>query len=467
MVSRNAVVIGVLLAWGLVDRNSLARFLLPMVGVTVAQFAYLMYSVHESNKLKSGRAGLPMIDEVDAVARPKRDGWRPKLLVCGGSGRLGLASARHFVRRIQKEGAEGVDVILSGRNPGRGQKAVDELLAYAAKLDMAKAVTATFVSLDITDQDALRSAMQGCTMVMHCAGPFVGDSPDVLPVAIECGAQYVDICDDNHYATLMKDMSERAKENGVCALITTGIQPGFSSMMGSEVVAKLGTKASKVEFSYNVMGTGGSGPGILASTFMLIAEPVYIYVNGQAVEKAAAFSEKWVEFGAGVGKRMCYLLPVPEIRSCHKCLGVPNVEVRFGTAPECFNRANQLMALMPKFLLLNRDLMYKYAEMLTPLCGFVDQYVGATCSMHVQAFAEDGSRTCTMMYAHDDMVECIGISVATFAWQMLQRKMEGELPSGVFYPEELLKDEAHRQEFFEKAKHGAFQYSVTTTKNLD
>ena len=50
--------------------------------------------------------------------------------------------------------------------------------------------------------------------------------------------------------------------------------------------------------------------------------------------------------------------------------------------------------------------MYSYSKMLLPVIRLVDNYVGATTAMHVKAISKDGKRSCTMVYAHDDMVEC-------------------------------------------------------------
>ena len=71
------------------------------------------------------------------------------------------------------------------------------------------------------------------------------------------------------------------------------------------------------------------------------------------------------------------------------------------------------------------------------------------------------------------MVECIGISVATFGWDLLQRRRRGVLPNGVFYPEELYKEAEKKRKFEAKvdpkappAKLGASKLPVPSSKPL-
>ncbi|KAJ0021130.1 hypothetical protein Pint_30990 [Pistacia integerrima] len=133
-------------------------------------------------------------------------------------------------------------------------------------------------------------------------------------------------------------------------------------------------KYTLLRFSYYTAGTGGAGPTILATSFLLLGEEVVAYSKGEKVKLKPYSGMINVDFGKGIGRKDVFLFHLieklrivkllyflqqfnstesfifrnlPEVRSAHEILGVPTVSARFGTAPFFWNLG---MVAMTKLL---------------------------------------------------------------------------------------------------------------------
>ncbi|RLN00626.1 hypothetical protein C2845_PM06G14890 [Panicum miliaceum] len=95
----------------------------------------------------------------------------------------------------------------------------------------------------------LPAPAESVDLVVHTAGPFQrAEECTVLQAAISTKTAYIDVCDDTDYSWRAKGFHEQAKAAGVPAITTAGIYPGVSN------------------------GTGGAGPTILTTSFLLLGE---------------------------------------------------------------------------------------------------------------------------------------------------------------------------------------------------
>lgn len=68
-------------------------------------------------------------------------------------------------------------------------------------------------------------------------------------------------------------------------------------------------------------GTGGAGPTILETTFLLAGEPTIAYKDGQEYVLPPVSERRCVDFGPGLRKRDVWLYNLPEVKSSFKaCL---------------------------------------------------------------------------------------------------------------------------------------------------
>ena len=328
----------------------------------------------------------------------------PKVLVIGGTGRVGGSAVRSLHERFGSE----IDLRVAGRS----LKNWDAFLGRNSK----PLVGVEFVSLDITRKEELEVVIPQYDLIIHTAGPFQGlRCPSVLESSLRHGKQYIDVCDDITLSKIARSDIYRdlAVKSKGAAVISTGIWPGGSSLFAQKIIDSVGGKdnVDKVKFTFFTAGTGNAGPTLLAATFLILGEDVLTYVNGKQIYKKSATDLETVDFGKDIGTREVVRLNLIECESCHSsgmriqihfsslsyyniehlhiyyhysdafafAIGIDNVETFFGTAPVIWNRLFTAMAnIIPQSALKNVDLMNKFALFSLPMVRLVDMLVGCT-----------------------------------------------------------------------------------------
>ncbi len=93
---------------------------------------------------------------------------------------------------------------------------------------------ATPLKLDVTDETALRGALQSTDAVLNCVGPFFRFGVPILTAAIETGTPYFDICDDPEPTLEMLALDEQAKAQNMLAIVGIGASPGISNLLAAK-----------------------------------------------------------------------------------------------------------------------------------------------------------------------------------------------------------------------------------------
>ncbi|XP_056169420.1 uncharacterized protein LOC115677350 isoform X2 [Syzygium oleosum] len=310
-----------------------------------------------------------------------------RVLVLGGTGRVGGSTALALSNL-----SPDLHIVVGGRNREKG----DSMVATLGK-------NSAFAQVNIDDVVSLERALDDVDLVVHAAGPFQQvQNCNVLEAAIATKTAYVDVCDDTHYSLLAKSFNDKAAAANIPAITTGGIYPGVSNVMAAELVraAKDESKGEpeKLRFYYYTAGTGGAGPTILATSFLLLGEEVVAYLKGEEIKLKPYSGGLNIDFGKGIGKRDVFLLNLPEVRSAHEILRVPTVSARFGTAPFFWNWGMSAMT-----------------NLLPP--------VDLECS--------DGRHT-VAIFSHRRLSVSVGYSIAAFVLAVL----EGSSQPGVWFPEE-------------------------------
>jgi predicted dinucleotide-binding enzyme len=394
----------------------------------------------------------------------------PKVVILGGTGRIGTAVASHLLAST-KPGSE-ISVVLAGRSAERGRAAVEEVLN-----ECNPASSVAFEPLDWRDSAALRSVIRGAAAVVHTAGPYADEQPDVLTASIaEKVPVYVDLSDPLEYLDAAKAIGRQSRESETLALCAAGAFPGLSNVLAMECVARLGGKRVRdIDFSYFTAGLGGSGEVNLYITNDGFGCPVPIFQDGKyepsmdAGSKDRATGRSRVRFfleesdpsARLVGERAVWSWPFPEGALVPRQLEGAisgSSSVGMGTAPDIWNGMMSLMvSVVPRPWWRSKAFSTGLAKFSKPLVEFTDLFVGETHAMRIDVTAEDGSRV-SAVQAHESFRRCVGMSCACFVAALLESKglldesavtspmPRGLLPaSGVFTPEELFAPESARQ----------------------
>ncbi|KAF7827335.1 Saccharopine dehydrogenase / Homospermidine synthase [Senna tora] len=253
---------------------------------------WLPLKVFASSKVRSQQRS----NVVERVQLPEKT-CNSRVLVLGGTGRVGGSTAVALSNICPD-----LRIVVAGRNREKGA-------AMVAKLG----VNSSFAQVDIDDVKSLETALEDVDIVVHTAGPFQQtEGCSVLEAAIKTKTAYVDVCDDTNYAWRAKSLMSRAVAANIPAITTGGIYPGVSNVMAAELVraaeSEAKVKPERLRFSYYTAGTGGAGPTILSTSFLLLGEEVVAYSKGERLKLKPYSGMLNIDFGKGIGKRDVYLL---------------------------------------------------------------------------------------------------------------------------------------------------------------
>ncbi|KAJ3681061.1 hypothetical protein LUZ60_015550 [Juncus effusus] len=344
-----------------------------------------------------------------------------RVLVLGGTGRVGGSTATALSQLCPS-----LQIQVAGRNRKKGNALVSTL-----------GERSEFIEFDINNRRMLEKALEGADLVVHAAGPFQRQEKcTVLEAALSTKTAYVDVCDDTDYAWRAKSFHKDALNAGIPAITTAGIYPGVSNIMAAELVRNAKTKddtePERLRFFYYTAGSGGAGPTILATSFLLLGEEVIVYNKGEEVKLKPYSNGLSIDFGKGVRTKDVYLLNLPEVKSAHEILKIPSVSARFGTAPFFWNWGMLAFAkFLPMDTFKDKNKVSKLVELLDPLVRAVDGFAGQRVSMRVDLECSNG-KTTIGLFTHKKLSVSVGYSAAAFILAVL----EGSTQPGVWFPEE-------------------------------
>eukprot|EP00466_Bigelowiella_natans_P010064 jgi/Bigna1/90339/estExt_fgenesh1_pg.C_670102 len=404
----------------------------------------------------------------------------PRILIVGGTGRIGTAAALHLLTSTNdaQERRQKVHITLAGRSPSRGRAAVREVLREAQ--GAASDEDISYVELDWRNRNDLKDALKGVAAVIHTAGPYLGEHPDVLKAAIESKVPvYVDVSDPVDYINSAKAMGDAACSSGTIALCSAGAFPGLSNVLAMECADRVGDRVKDIDFSYFTAGLGGSGEVNLLITNEGFGEPMLVFRNGKLVKRFTA--------GGDSRKAKFYI----KDDDCPQGLSVND---RFGTGPflkEWGPRLiygnvilNAMVAIVPRSWWKSKAFSEGLARFSKPMVALTDKAVGETHAMRVDVTGENG-RTITAVQAHESFRRVVGQSCAEFTLALLEVYDSDAIgvdsradlmrpSSGVFTPEELFQTRSARKPVLKRllSTPGTLNYGfdegvVTAQKSTD
>ncbi|KAJ0976134.1 hypothetical protein J5N97_018099 [Dioscorea zingiberensis] len=356
-------------------------------------------------------------NSANVAAKPEKS----RVLILGGTGRVGGSTATALSKLCPS-----LQVLIAGRNREKGDALVSKL-----------GDNFQFIGVNIDNVKELETAMKEVDLVVHAAGPFQqAEKCNVLEAAISTKTAYLDVCDDTKYAWRAKSFHEKANSVGIPAITTGGIYPGVSNVMAAELVRSARSEDAgepeRLRFSYYTAGSGGAGPTILATSFLLLGEDVIAYNKGEKITLKPYSGMLNIDFGKGIRKRDVYLLNLPEVTTAHKILGVPTVSARFGTSPFFWNWGMEAIArFVPVETLRDKSKVQKLVQLFDPMVRAFDGIAGERVSMRVDLECSNGRNTLAL-FSHKRLSESVGYSTAAFALAIL----EGSTQPGVWFPEE-------------------------------
>ena len=148
----------------------------------------------------------------------------------------------------------------------------------AAGMGTAK-VTAT--AIDALDPETVKKAITGCDLVVNCVGPFYKTVMPIVSTVIDCGINYLDICDDVDVTGDLLAMSERAEQAGITMVIGMGNSPGATNLLAKFAADHMLDETESVDIFHAHGGEPFEGKGVIGHRFHCMSIDIPMYLEGQ------------------------------------------------------------------------------------------------------------------------------------------------------------------------------------------
>lgn len=332
-----------------------------------------------------------------------------KILILGGSGRIGSSVAADLVNHTQAK------ITITGRNSVDG-------LAVAQKLGS----KVEFLALDLADKEGLEKAIASSQIVIHCAGPFHYRDAGVLKTCIEKGVNYLDVSDHRSFTRKAIDCKSAAEAAGVTAIVNTGIFPGISNSMVLQGVEQL-DEAEKIHLSYVVGGSGGSGVTVMRTTFLGLQNPFEAWIDGKWQTIKPYSDREAINFPPPYGRTGVYWYDMPETFTIPDTFPVKTVITKFGSSPDFYNYLTWSVAKWwPASVLKKRFVIEFLANVSHRMTDFTDRFSGIGVAIRSEVAGKKNGKTATFCstLVHESTAVAAGYGTGSIAQLILDGKLK-------------------------------------------
>ena len=218
-------------------------------------------------------------------------------LILGGYGYTGKLLARHLLAQSKAK------IILAGRSLEKAQ-------TFAVALNDERVSVAR---TDAADADSLRAALQGVDLLL-VAAPTTQHAETVIRVALDAKVDYLDVQFSQHKLDILNKLAPEIKEADLCFVTEAGYHPGLPSAMVRYAATQLDQIEGALTAGYLNMGKSlpySDAVDELMEGFINYQAQVY---KNSAWTKPTQWDMHKFNFGAEIGKRICYSMFFEELR---------------------------------------------------------------------------------------------------------------------------------------------------------
>jgi saccharopine dehydrogenase-like NADP-dependent oxidoreductase len=342
-----------------------------------------------------------------------------KVLIIGGCGRIGSSVAQDIATHTDAE------ITVTSRQPHQNIKQPLQ-----------------FLSLNLADLDNLKSAIAGCDLVIHCAGPFHYRDGRVLKTCIEQGVHYLDVSDHRSFYQKVIQYREEAIAAGSIAILNTGVFPGISNSMVRQGVEYF-DEADTIHLSYLVAGSGGAGITVMRTTFLGLQQPFDAWINGQWQKVLPYTKREIINFPKPYGKTGVYWFDVPETYTFAESFAVKNVITKFGSVPDFYNHLTWITAhIFPSAWIESKKGIEFFSHVSYNMTSFTDKFSGVGVAMRAEIKGKKDNKEvkyCSTL-VHENTAVAAGYGTGSIAQLVLEGKLnkpgifpiEQALPTSLF-----------------------------------
>ncbi len=246
----------------------------------------------------------------------------PQWMIYGANGYTGRRIAQEAVQR-------GMHPVLAGRN----RQAVHPL---AQQLQCPSRV------FPLTDVSTVQAALEGCQLVLHCAGPFTETSQPMRNACLNAGIHYLDITGEIEVIEAAAADHPAAVRSGTVLLPAVGFDVVPSDCLAAMLAARM-PEATLLQLAF--AGVGPPSPGTLKTMLQRLYEGGRARVDGQIVQVPLAWKTMKVPFRDGVQAAMT--IPWGDVAAAWHSTRIPNIEVYMAMPSRQLRWVHRFESLLP------------------------------------------------------------------------------------------------------------------------
>lgn len=231
-------------------------------------------------------------------------------LIYGANGYTGELIAREAAKR-------GMWPILAGRH-----RAAVEALAVELGLE--------YRVFALDDPKAIEAGLQGCEVVLHCAGPFSHTSKPMIDACLLTHTHYLDITGEIAVFEVAASYDAVAKVAGIMLLPGVGFDVVPTDCLAAHLKSQLPTA---IQLSLAFRGLGSMSRGTTLTGLEGMATGGLVRRDGKLIPVPTAWKTRYIDFGNGRGPIATITIPWGDVSTAYYTTGIPNIEVYMAFKP--------------------------------------------------------------------------------------------------------------------------------------
>jgi len=245
-----------------------------------------------------------------------------RVLVYGANGYTGVLVAEEMRR-------QGLHPLLAGRNR-------DALEALGRRLGLDVRV------FDLGEAATVHAALDGCALLLNCAGPFSRTAAPLLEACLARGVHYLDITGEIDVFARCHGADARARAAGIVVAPGTGFDVVPTDCVAAMLKRALpGARSLVLAFEAG----GGTSPGTAKTSVEGLAAGGRARVGGELVRVPLAWkSRTFLRDGAA---RSAMTIPWGDVYTAYVSTAIPDIETYMAMPPRAIRAARRLRWLRP------------------------------------------------------------------------------------------------------------------------
>lgn len=252
-----------------------------------------------------------------------------RVLVIGGYGNFGSIVCRHLVVM------PGVELVISGRDPGKLQRKVDELKSQSG------------ATCESWCGDAMgpgfKSVLESMNiqLVIHTGGPFQGQSYAVAESCIATSVHYCDLSDSRAFVTGIGALDARARQAGVAILSGCSSVPTLSAA----IIDQQRHRFQRIDSIEHGITSSAKMPGLstVEGVLAYAGKPIKQLKDGR-VHEVLGWQDLTLRKMPGLGTRVLANVDVPDLDIFASRYGAHTLRFQAGAGLKLGGVANYLLA---------------------------------------------------------------------------------------------------------------------------